>query len=64
MFVCKQMIHIKYNFALSAGAVEYIDCASAEGQDSANECPAYDTKQSDGEVPVMLRLWGIQSTPS
>ena len=24
----------------------------------------YDTKQSDGEVPVMLGLWGIQSTPS
>ena len=29
-----------------------------------NECPAYDTKQSDGEVPVMLELWGMWSTPS
>ena len=29
-----------------------------------NECPDYDTKQSDGEVPVILGLWGIQSTPS
>ena len=29
-----------------------------------NECPGYDTKQSDGEVPVMLELWGIRSTPS
>ena len=29
-----------------------------------NECPGYDTKQSDGEVPVMLEFWGIQSTPS
>ena len=29
---------------------------SAEGQDSPNECPSYDTKQSDGEVPVMLEL--------
>ena len=27
-------------------------------------CPGYDTKQSDGEVPVMLELWGMQSTPS
>ena len=27
-----------------------------------NECPGYDTKQSDGEVPVMLELWGMQST--
>ena len=29
-----------------------------------NECPAYDTKQSDNEVPVMLEPWGMQSTPS
>ena len=29
-----------------------------------NECFGYDTKQSDGEVPVMLGLWGIWSTPS
>ena len=27
-----------------------------------NECPGYDTKQSVGEVPVMLRPWGIRST--
>ena len=29
-----------------------------------NECPGYDTKQSDGEVPAMLELWGMRSTPS
>ena len=29
-----------------------------------NKCPVYDTKQSDGEVPVMLGLLGMQSTPS
>ena len=29
-----------------------------------NECPEYDTKQSDGEVPVILELWGMWSTPS
>ena len=28
---------------------------------SPNECPGYDTKQSDGEVPVMLGLWGMWS---
>ena len=28
-----------------------------------NECPGYDTKQSDGETPVMLELWAMQSTP-
>ena len=29
----------------------------------ADECPDYDTKQSDGEVPVMLGLWRMRSTP-
>ena len=24
----------------------------------------YNTKQSDGEAPRMLELWGMQSTPS
>ncbi len=28
-----------------------------------NECPGYDTKQSDDEVSVMLELWGMRSTP-
>ena len=52
-------------FAQSAGAVEYTDCTSAEGQDpTPNECPGYDTKQSDGEVPAVLELWGMWSTPS
>ena len=30
---------------------------------SSNECPGYDTKQSDSEAPVILELWGMQSTP-
>ena len=33
-------------------------------QDPINECPGYDTKQSDGEVQVMLELLGMRSTPS
>ena len=28
------------------------------------EYPGYDIKQSDGEAPVMLELWGIPSIPS
>ena len=51
-------------FAQSAGAIEHTDCISAEGQDSPNECPGYDTKQSVGEVPVMLEFWGMRGTPS
>ena len=30
---------------------------------SLNKCPGYDIKQSDSDVPVMLELWGKQSTP-
>ena len=29
-----------------------------------NEYHGYDTKQSDGEIPIMLEDWGISSTPS
>ena len=29
-----------------------------------NECPGYDTKQFDVEVPVMLELWGMWRTLS
>ena len=29
-----------------------------------NEFPKYDTKQSDGEAPVILELWGMCSIPS
>ena len=28
-----------------------------------NKCPEYYNKQSDGEVPVMVELWGMRSTP-
>ena len=44
------------------GAVEYTDCISAERQDSPNECPRNDTKQSDGEAPVMLGFQGTRIT--
>ena len=50
--------------AQSVGAVEYTDCISAEGYPHHNECPVYDTKQSDGGIPVMLELWGMWSTLS
>ena len=29
-----------------------------------NTCPGYNTKKSDGKVPVMLKLWGMLSTSS
>ena len=50
--------------AQSAGAAEYTDCISAEGLDFAKKCPGCDTKQSDGDVSVMLALFGMWSTTS
>ena len=47
------------NIAQSAGTVEYTDPPT-----HTNECTRYDTKQSDVEVPAVLDLWGMQSTPS
>ena len=38
-------------------SVEYTNCISTE------ECTGGDTKQSDGEIPVLLELCGMQSTP-
>ena len=43
--------------AQSSGTLEYVDSISAEGYDFPNQRPGYDTKQSDGEAPVMLVLW-------
>ena len=31
---------------------------------TANECPGHDSKQSGGEIPVILELWRMRSTPS
>ena len=47
-----------------AGAVEYTDYFSAVGYNSPNECLEYDTKQSDGQISVILELWGMRSTSS
>ena len=49
---------------MSAGAIEYTNWFSGEGYNIINECPDYDIKQSDGEVPVMLELWWKRITPS
>ena len=48
----------------SAEAVEYTGAPLQRCKTSPNECPGYDTKRSDGEVPVKLGLWRIRSTPS
>ena len=35
-----------------------------KGVTTLSECPGYNTKQSDGQVPVILELWGMWSTSS
>ena len=34
-----------------------------EYTDFPNDCLGYDTKLSDGEAPLMLKLWEMRSTP-
>ena len=50
------IFHSFHSFAQSTGVVEYTDFFSAEGLDYPNECPGYETKQSDGGIPVILEL--------
>ena len=45
-----------------AGAVEYTNCISAK-EVRPPLMNVQDMTKSDGEAPVMLELWGIQSTP-
>ena len=49
----------------SARAAEYTDCISAKFKHppAPIKCSGYDTKQSDGEAPIILELWGMQNTP-
>ena len=58
-FLC---ILIKMMVAQSAGAVQFPDCSSAGGK-TPSRSVLYVTKQSDGEAPVMLELWGMKSAP-
>ena len=44
-----------------AGAAEYTNCISMEEQDSLDECPGYDTKQSNGEGNVEYFFMAITS---
>ena len=64
-FTCLPKYTHTRTLAQSPGFVEYTDCFSAERLGlSPNEYLGYDTKQSDGKVPLILKLWGKLSTPS
>ena len=53
----------KHNQTKYTNVVKKVQCL-VQKDCLVNECPGYDTKQSDGKVPVMLELWGMRSTPS
>ena len=44
--------------------LEYTTASLLRSKTSPNECPAYDTKQFDGEVSVMPEFWGMHNTLS
>ena len=54
----------KYNCPISWGCRIHRPLLCRGVRPPSNECPGYDTKQSDGEVPAMLELWGMRSTSS
>ena len=58
-----QVLQSNANIAQFAGAAEYTDYISTEREDSPSKCSGYNNKQSDGEAPMILELWGIQSSP-
>ena len=66
---------VKLNYEYYLVIIESINCPFSggstihwqllcRGERPRNECAGYDIKQSDGEAPVMLELWGMWSTPS
>ena len=63
MGVMAVLIYSTFSRALELGwgvFVEYTDCRV---RPHPNECPGYNSKQSDDEDPVLLELWEMQSSP-
>ncbi len=60
----KQIEHSGIRMPSRLGLKNTLTASLQRGNPPTNKCPGYDTKQSDGEVPVMLELWGMWSTPS
>ena len=49
-----QLISCNWSEMLPVGALDYTNCISSEDKSPHNQCLWYDTKQSDGEVSVIL----------
>ena len=60
IYFCEQLYDfVSKTLLQSSGAVEF-----CSGLRLPNEYPGYNTKQSNGEAPVILELWAIRSTSS
>ena len=60
-----KMHHIQYRLPSQLGLKNILTASQLRGKiPSPNECSGYDTKQSDGDILVMLELWGMWSTLS
>ena len=57
-------MYIQYNCPVGWGCSIYRLHLCKGVKPQPNVCPDYDTKQSDGGVPVILEFWGMWSTPS
>ena len=65
--IYKQYTKIKtifYPVSLGYRIHQLLLCRGERSSPPRNECPGYNTKQSDGDIPVMLELWGMWNTPS
>ena len=61
---CKNIASLWILLPSWLGLLNTLTASLQRGKTSHQWVSWYDTKQSDGKVPVMLELWGIQGTPS
>ena len=55
----------EFNSLVSWGCrIHWLNLYSGVSPLTLHKCSGYDTKQSDGEAPVMLEIWEMQSIPS
>ena len=60
--------NVKYQYIKLPSQLELLNTPTTPLQSGKtphpDDCPVYDSKQSDGEVTVMMELWGMRRTPS
>ena len=64
MCYCLFFLFFYTSYIISTSLFAQLAASLLRGKTPPSGCPGYDTKQSDGEVPVMLGLWGMGSPPS